>query len=223
MSRTLRAALPVALALPIAAAAFGGWATITVEDLPDRVTARQPVTLTFIVRQHGKEPLNGLRPRIDARAGDFAATADARAGQARGQYVASLTLPEPGPWTVTIHSGFGNSRVTLAPLTVVAPGATATATTASASADRGARLFVAKGCVTCHLHRGVDGSGVVEVGPELTDVGQRLAPDYVRRFLADPSIKPPTGRSEGMPNLGLKEAEIAALTAFLTTQRQASR
>jgi mono/diheme cytochrome c family protein len=217
----LRVALPVALALPIAAAAFGGWATITVEDLPDQVTARQPVTLIFTVRQHGREPLDGLRPRIEARAGGRAAEAAALPARARGKYIATLTLPQPGQWTITIHSGFGNSRLTLAPLAVVAPGTTAAT---PAPAERGARLFVAKGCVTCHLHRSVPGSGEAEVGPELTGVGQRLAADYLRRFLADPSIKPPApGRSFGMPNLGLKEAEIAALTAFLTTERQASR
>ena len=36
------------------AAAIGGWAVITVEQLPDYVTAGQPVTLTFTVRQDRK-------------------------------------------------------------------------------------------------------------------------------------------------------------------------
>jgi len=53
-------------------------------------------------------------------------------------------------------------------------------------------------------------SGVVAVGPELTN--RRLAPEYLQRFLADPSI---TGNTNRMPNLDLKQAEIGALIAFL--------
>ncbi|MGH7699735.1 MAG: c-type cytochrome [Gemmatimonadales bacterium] len=88
--------------------------------------------------------------------------------------------------------------------------------------QRGERLFVAKGCVACHLHRDVPGSGEHAVGPELT--GRRLASAYLRQFLADPSIGPARqSGSEGMPNLGLKPDEIAALTAFLGAERQALR
>jgi len=56
------------------AAAIGGWAVITVEQLPDYVTAGQPVTLTFTVRQHGVTRLSGLKPSIEARSGDVTTT-----------------------------------------------------------------------------------------------------------------------------------------------------
>ena len=65
------------LALPFAAA-LGGWATISVEDLPDYLVAGQPARLTFTVRQHGVEPMNRCRSRecggewtLKAPEGDF--------------------------------------------------------------------------------------------------------------------------------------------------------
>jgi cytochrome c2 len=208
-SRASRFTLPPLLVLPLIGA-YGGWAAITVEDLPDYGVARQAMNLTFTVRQHGVEKLKNLEPRVEARAsGAATAAAVAQPGKEAGQYTARLVLPQAGDWTITIHSGFGNSRVTLLPMQVIEP--TAQPPVALAAADRGRRLFVAKGCVTCHLHRDVTGSGVVAVGPELT-AGGRLTPEYLQRFLADPST---TAKSNRMPNLNLKQPEVAALIAFL--------
>jgi hypothetical protein len=50
------------------------------------------------------------------------------------------------------------------------------------------------------------------VGPELTD--KRFAAAYLRDFLADPSIKPPTTNAR-MPQLNLNDREISALIAFI--------
>lgn len=208
-SRASRFTLPALLVLPLIGAYGGGWAAIVVEDLPDYGVARQAMNLTFTVRQHGVSKLSNLQPRVEARAsGAPTATAAAQPGKDEGQYTVRLILPQAGQWTITIHSGFGNSRVTLEPVQVIEP--TAPAPAALLAGERGRRLFVAKGCVTCHLHRDVKGSGAVAAGPELT--ARRLAPEYLQRFLADPSI---TGNSNRMPNLNLKQPEIAALIAFL--------
>jgi len=202
----------------VIAAAIGGWAVITVEQLPDYVTAGRPVTLSFTVRQHGVTRLSGLKPSIEARSGDLTTTATASPGRETGQYASTLTLPRAGEWTITIHSGFLDRQVTLLPLSVIAPGA---ATPPSPSEpERGRRLFVAKGCVTCHVHREVAGSGVVAVGPELTN--HPLPMDYLKQFLANPAIAPQSGTVR-MPDLGLAPQEIAALAAFLSTERQALR
>jgi mono/diheme cytochrome c family protein len=206
-SRTSRFAFPVLLAVPLIAA-YGGWAAITVEDLPDYGVVRQPLNLTFTVRQHGVTKLSNLEPRVEARGAGATTAAVAVRTKEEGQYSARLVLPQAGEWTITIHSGFGNSQVTLVPMQVIDP--TAQAPAALAAADRGRRLFVAKGCVTCHVHGDVSGSGVVAVGPDLT--GRRLAPEYLQRFLADPSM---IGSANQMPNLNLKQPEIAALIAFL--------
>ena len=205
-TRASRFVLP-ALLLPLLGI-YGGWAAITVEDLPDYGVVRQPLTLTFTVRQHGVTKLSDLEPRVEARGAGTTAAAVAVRTKEEGQYSARLVLPQAGEWTITIHSGFGPSRVTLVPMQVIDAGAQAPA--ALAAAERGRRLFVAKGCLTCHLHGDVSGSGVVAVGPELTS--RRLAPEYLQRFLADPSM---IGSANRMPNLNLKPTEIAALIAFL--------
>ena len=208
--------LRVLLLVWLISAYLGGWAAITVEELPDYVVVDRPVTLTFTVRQHGVTRLSGLRPRIEARAGDVTAQAMATPGTEAGQYVASLTLPRASAWTITIYSGFGNSRVTLPPLLAIAPGAQPPLT--PPESERGRRLFVAKGCVTCHVHGDIEGSGTVAVGPELT--GRRWPAEYLKLFLANPAIAPRSGTFR-MPDLGLKPQEIAALAAFLRAERQA--
>jgi len=206
-SRASRFALPALLVLPLIGV-YGGWASITVEALPDYGVVRQPLNLTFTVRQHGVTKLSDLEPRVEARGAGTSAAAVAQRGTEAGQYTARLVLAEAGEWTITIHSGFGNSRVTLVPMQVIAANAQAPA--ALPAADRGRRLFVAKGCLTCHVHADVKGSGVVAVGPDLTN--RHLAPEYLQRFLADPSM---IGSANQMPNLNLKPLEIAALIAFL--------
>jgi mono/diheme cytochrome c family protein len=205
----------VTVLLTLLAVHFGGWAVITLEDLPDQVVVGQPVTLTFAVRQHGRTLLNGLSPRVEAKGGGQTVRAAAAPATGTGRYAASLTLPNAGTWTITVYSGFGNGNVTLMPLPAVSPGRAASE---PALATRGQRLFVAKGCLTCHVHEAVQGSGTVKVGPDLS--GRRYASEYLQRFLADPSIATTRAVSgEEMPNLNLAPREIAALAAFINGER----
>lgn len=216
LTKSLRPALPALLPLLLIAASAGGWATVTVEDLPDYLVAGQPVTLTFTVRQHGVEPISGLQPRVEAEAGRREAGAAATSVQGAGRYAAILTLPEAGDWTISIHHGFGRGKVTLAPLTAVAAGASPARQLAEP--ERGRRLFVAKGCVTCHVNREAGaGDASLSMGPDLT--GRRFPAEYLGRFLADPSIAARGGREVKMPNLHLKPGEIASLVAFLNAER----
>jgi mono/diheme cytochrome c family protein len=221
---TLSLLRPLARVLPLSAtllvaASWGGWAVITLDDVPDAVVRGKPVTLTFTVRQHGHTLLDNLRPSIDAMAGGNHIRADAVPAGGKGRYSSTLTLPDTGQWRLTINSGFGSSHVDLDPIAVIGAGRPAPA---YAAGERGRRLFVAKGCVTCHVHGDVAGSGVVQVGPELTAL--RLPADFLQKFLADPSILPPAQQTNGgMPNLDLKPAEITALTAFLSGSETAVR
>jgi mono/diheme cytochrome c family protein len=221
---TLSLLRPLARVLPLSAtllvaASWGGWAVITLDDVPDAVVAGKPVTLTFTVRQHGHTLLDNLRPSIDARAGGSQIRADAIPAGGKGRYSSTLTLSDTGQWRLTINSGFGSSHVDLEPIAVIGAGKSAPAT---AAGERGRRLFVAKGCVTCHLHGDVAGSGVVPVGPELSAL--RLSADFLQKFLADPSILPPAQQANGgMPNLDLKPVEITALVAFLSGSETAVR
>lgn len=224
---TLSLLRPLARVLPLSAtllvaASWGGWAVITLDDLPDAVALGKPVTLTFTVRQHGHTLLDNLRPSIDASLaggeGKHYVRADAVPAGEKGRYRSTLTLPDTGQWRMTINSGFGSNHVDLEPIAVIGAGQSSPA---YAAAERGRRLFVAKGCITCHVHGDVAGSGVVQVGPALTAL--RLPADFLQKFLADPSILPAAQQTNGgMPNLELKPAEIAALMAFINAEGTAN-
>jgi mono/diheme cytochrome c family protein len=83
---------------------------------------------------------------------------------------------------------------------------------APSTAVAGQALFVAKGCVVCHVHDGVPESGDVSLsfGPELSTYHN--GPEFLRAWLTDPTaVRPKTG----MPDLGLSTEEIEALIGFL--------
>ena len=206
MTRALRVFVP-GLLLPAFMSHAGGWAVITVDDLPDHAVAGTPVTLSWVVRQHGQEPIHSLSARVDAVSGSSKMTAVARPGVGAGRYTTSLTLPQPGTWTVTIRSGFGRSDVTLLPIPAVKAGTTPAV--AVSDVDRGHRLFVAKGCVTCHVD--------VKAGPTLD--GRQFDATYLAGFLEKPRRITPSAPMV-MPNLGLKQREIAALVAYLNSDRE---
>lgn len=207
-----KSALALALSLPLIAAYAGGWATVTVDSLPEYLVAGRPTNITFSIRQHGMNMLGDLNPRIEASSGKSDFVARAVATNREGYYTATVTPPASGDWTLTIRSGFGKSDLTLLPIPVIANGARPVA--AMALPARGHALFVAKGCATCHEHARVKGSGMYKVGTDLTVA--RLQPAYLEKFLADPSIKTDwKNPGSKMPNLQLKPAEIASIIAFL--------
>ncbi|MBL8058719.1 MAG: c-type cytochrome, partial [Anaerolineales bacterium] len=97
-------------------------------------------------------------------------------------------------------------------------GAPALAANPASAAEVGQALFLAKGCVMCHDHTAIQPLKrrllgefhSFSTGPDLSHF--TAAPDYLRRWLADPvSVKPQTQ----MPALGLTAAEIDNLIAFL--------
>ena len=190
----------------------GGWAVITVDTLPDYAVAGTPVELTYSLRQHGHTLLDdpGFKGTVEARSGRTTVNAPTNRLPRSGSYGTTLVLPSAGEWTITIKSGFGNSNLTLLPITVVAAGSSLTRTISDK--ERGERLFTSKGCVTCHVQ--------IQAGPNLD--GKRFDPAYIARFLADPGIAPPQPNGAKMPNLGLQQREIASLVTFLNSDRQVS-
>jgi len=83
----------------------------------------------------------------------------------------------------------------------------------------GEKLFIAKGCITCHVHPAFAGKGYTSL--ELKDLtGYMAIPEYLRVWLKDPAtVKPKTE----MPNLELKDSEIEALIAFLSNQETSQK
>ena len=198
--------------------AAGGWAVVSVQDVPEYAVAGQPLTLTYSVKQHGEELHSDLRGTVSARSGTASVSVDAKPAPQRGYYTATLTLPNAGDWTLTIASGFGKSQLKLLPIRAIAAGTPAPP--ALAPDERGRQLFVAKGCVTCHTHSDSKAElGGPDGPPELTD--KTFAPTYLAEFLANPKIKPAANKNGWqMPNQQLKQAEIAALVAFINSDRR---
>jgi len=264
----------------------GGWAVITLDELPGQVVAGDPLTIGFMVRQHGKTPMSDLTPTITAQLGTGKPIlVNATAQGEVGHYVATLTLPEAGKWNWSIQAFTMEQK--LPPLTVVASAApviknetapvskpildpsllllvsagfagvvvglfvmrsgkrwaialvaagvilgaygvvsaaaqpkveaettpvSAAPVSAESEAELGRQLFIAKGCITCHVHSDIQNYQTISFDdtPNLTNY--TAAPEFLRMWLKDPrSVKPGTA----MPTLGLSDAEIEALIAFL--------
>ncbi|MEO5511129.1 MAG: cytochrome c [Longimicrobiales bacterium] len=195
---------PVVTLLTAAGFMRGGWAVITVEDLPTALNVRGTTPFAFMVRQHGVSPLADLEPTISMWEGRDTLSFSAAAGAKKGLYSADLRAPRAGEWRVRINSGFRDMKLELLPIP--------TTPRVVAIADHGHRLFVAKGCITCHQGRGTPKPLIT--APDLSQ--PRFAPDYLKAFIANPAIRPPTNPQLRMPNLELKPAEIDAIVAYLS-------
>jgi len=194
----------------------GGWAIVTVRDLPEYAVAGKPFQLAFMVRGHGIEPLDGLEPKITATSAGSVVKASAVATKKTGEYAATLALPRAGTWRIQIAGTIDD--LTLPGLTVIAPASSPPPPLSQAAFGR--RLFVAKGCIGCHTNREVETEILAGIGPDLT--GKRFPEAYLKSLLADPKsafASPRTDSNWEMPNLGLTKSEIAALTAFMNRER----
>src|SRR5215470_9542119 len=115
MTRSTQITFAIGLLLILTGVAIaGGWAIVTLNEFPEYAVAGKPLNLTFSVRQHGVTLLPGLQPKVQATtASGLQAKASVKPTANRGEYTTSLTLPEPGEWTIKISSGFNDSNVTL--------------------------------------------------------------------------------------------------------------
>ncbi|MEE9228210.1 MAG: c-type cytochrome [Acidimicrobiia bacterium] len=93
---------------------------------------------------------------------------------------------------------------------------------AAQSADEGRVIFEAS-CAPCHT---IGGGSLV--GPDLEGVTTRREPDWLARWIAEPDVMLAEGdpiaarllvefNNVPMPNLGLTDAEVASLVAYLDT------
>jgi len=94
--------LAIGFVVPVFA---GGWAVITLDELPTNVTAGEPLTIGFTVLQHGKTPMTGLHPAITAALlKDEQFVVDAEAEGKPGHYTATMTFPKEGDWQWSIQA-----------------------------------------------------------------------------------------------------------------------
>jgi cytochrome c2 len=98
----IRAAVAVAMLFMVLAslAQAGAWAVVTLDDLPNQIVARQPFTIGFTVRQHGRTLRGDLAPiiRFDRAASSDTFTVTAQREGGSGHYSARVTLPSDGQW-----------------------------------------------------------------------------------------------------------------------------
>ena len=131
---------------------YGGWATVTLLEVPEYLEVGTPTTLSFKIRQHGQTVLWDREPTLIL--GDAGLLSRifkqnrvrAQKGEAWGVYEATITPETPGELAITIDTDLFGWRVDLLPFRVVARESGAVVLS---DAERGRQLFVAKGCVSC--------------------------------------------------------------------------
>jgi len=94
--------LSLILAIPVFA---GGWAVITLDELPMDVVAGEPLTVGFTVLQHGRTPMDGLEPTVTAHLyKEEFFEVEAEPSGKPGHYTATLTFPKEGEWRWYINA-----------------------------------------------------------------------------------------------------------------------
>jgi hypothetical protein len=209
----------MALLIACTVAFGGGWATLTVNGVPDYFVAGKSVPLTFLVRAHGVTLADGMNTNVTAKMeGEKEIRFTSGPTGRTGEYKTVVTLPKPGEWTIRINSGWMGIPFDMVPMKAIAAGSPPPPP--MTQIERGERLFVTRGCIGCHENKDVRSINFAKVGPALT--GRKFPADALKAFLADPS-KSWKGQSEPqigqMPNLHLDSDEIDGLVAFLNRAR----
>jgi hypothetical protein len=103
----MRAALVAMFALVFAApAAAGGWATAELAP-PEGIRAGETWTATITILQHGRTPLDGVKPKLIVSDGKgLKLPVPARWTGEAGIYEAKVKLPHAGSWHYAVDDGF---------------------------------------------------------------------------------------------------------------------
>ena len=213
VSRLLQISGIASMFLVAATVYAGGWAVVTIQDLPDYFVAGKSSSLVFKIRQHGVTLSDGMAASLTlSNDGGITAKAVVSPTGQPGEYKAIFTVPKAGDWTVEVDSGlFGTSK--LLPIKAIPSGSPEPAPLADVT--QGKRLFVAKGCITCHTNDAVGVKSLTSVGPDLT--GKKYPTEYLKSLLADPkaALKKDSESWVEMPNLNLSKKEIGAIASFI--------
>jgi hypothetical protein len=98
-------------------AAAGGWATVKLSSVPRGLSAGEPWNVNITVLQHGRTPVDGLKPTVtitkiaparatSASAGSKSKTFAARPTDGTGVYRARVVFPSAGTWRFQVYDGF---------------------------------------------------------------------------------------------------------------------
>ncbi|MEA2419231.1 MAG: hypothetical protein QOE60_1437 [Thermoleophilaceae bacterium] len=104
MRTTPTAVLAVAAALLSASgAAAGGFATVGLDPLPD---GSQAWHAQLTILQHGRTPLDGLRPKLIVERGSVRRVFVAKPAGQPGVYSVEVAFPSGGTWSYVVDDGF---------------------------------------------------------------------------------------------------------------------
>lgn len=118
----------LALGLLVIPALAGGWALVTVENMPPEIRAGEPVELHMTVWQHGQTPVhffdteeNPIVPRLIATNQVTGERIEATAERLPevGEFTLTVTFPSDGTWTWDIRPEPLESMNAYKPLTVM--------------------------------------------------------------------------------------------------------
>ena len=121
MRTTLVAVLALLFAAP---ASGGGWATAELAPPPDGIQAGDTWTATVTILQHGRTPLDGVKPQVILSQGKTRIPVAATWTGKPGVYEAKITIPHAGYWRYAVSDGFtqfGGQQVHRFPAFSVAP------------------------------------------------------------------------------------------------------
>jgi hypothetical protein len=88
------------LLLVVPSALAGGWAVVTLDELPAEVRQGTSLRLGFMVRQHGQTATNQVKPYLEARNTETGEVfrAEGRQEGPVGHFVVEVTFPSAGSW-----------------------------------------------------------------------------------------------------------------------------
>lgn len=131
MKRKLSLFLLVVLLFAAVPAFAGGWAVVTMDEMPGEIHAGEPTVFTFMVRQHGETPVHFLygdealpiTPILQAtnsETGD-SVRVEAVRGEEVGRFTVEVTFPSEGTWDWMISPNPLGGEGVFPQLTVLAP------------------------------------------------------------------------------------------------------
>ncbi len=154
--------LIVALLVAVPAVFAGGWATVTMDELPTDIHAGEPFTIGFAVLQPGLTPVPDLGPDFPVEplivansipAGERVEF-EAVPTKKPGHFVAEITLPNEGEWAWSITPRPFGEQV-LEPITVLP---------ATQAAVIGTQAAITRGLASSQTLLRVAGVGLAMVG-----------------------------------------------------------
>ncbi len=100
--------LLIGLFFTVGSVQAGGWATLTLSELPGEVVAERPFVIEFLLLQHGQTPMSGADLFSEVRATHVASgqqvAVAAESTDRPGYYAATMHLPMAGEWQWEIEA-----------------------------------------------------------------------------------------------------------------------